>query len=75
MNEWINNSRQEHSDFMINIPAYNCCGVCQCLSDVHNLACIDNSCAVTVMLSQKFYLINDLSLKFNDIQNRTRIKK
>ena len=31
MNEWMNNSRQDDSDFMININAYNCC-VCQCLS-------------------------------------------
>ena len=28
INEWMNNSRQDDSDFMINIPAYNCC-VCQ----------------------------------------------
>ena len=25
MNEWMNNLRQDDSNFMINIPAYSCC--------------------------------------------------
>ena len=41
----MNNSRQDDSDFMINIPAYNCC-VCQHLSHARKLdteVCIDKA--------------------------------